>query len=113
MDNSAPLGATMIIMELSETANDGRLRCWTSRTDEQSKGDDIMIITAKYQNGIDKDKDQVAFDIAKRYDANLIGSGCWLQEPFERDLQWSVNGHLVAEMAAGLRMADFAVHVGD
>lgn len=68
-----------------------------------------MKIQACYDNGLESSKDQVAFTIAKKYGANLIGSGCWLQKPFTRDLEWSVVAESARAMASELRKAGFKV----
>lgn len=66
-------------------------------------------VQISYRNGINEAKDQVASDIAKKFNANLIGSGCWLHEPFERDLEWSVLNDCASLMVAELRKAGFKV----
>jgi hypothetical protein len=68
-----------------------------------------MKIQARYDNGINSSKDQAAFAIAKKFNANFIGSGCWLHEPFERDLEWSALGEYARSMAGELRKAGFKV----
>ncbi len=68
-----------------------------------------MKIQAYYQHGIDSAKDQAAFTIAKKYNANLIGSGCCLFGTFERDLEWIIEEDRVPMMSKDLRLAGFRV----
>lgn len=69
-----------------------------------------MIIVAKYNapNG-QCDKDQEAFAIAKKFGAQLQGSGMWLEEPFPRDLEWTVDKPAGLKMVIELRQAGFKV----
>ena len=69
-----------------------------------------MIIQAFYDNGINSAKDQAAFAIAKKYGAALRGSGCWLCEPFTRDLKWDVLDSHAPAMKKELRNAGFRLH---
>lgn len=72
-----------------------------------------MNIIATYENGIDTTKDQAAFEIAKRHDAEFQGSGCWLQKPFLRELEWNVLAEKGKDMAIALRLEGFNVKLGD
>jgi hypothetical protein len=62
-------------------------------------------IRVYYDNGINAFLDTQAFNIAKKYDAKLIGSGCWLQAPFTRDLEWRVADDKAPAMRAALQKA--------
>lgn len=70
-----------------------------------------MRIFVTYQNGIYSDKDQAALAIAKKYNANLLGSGCWLCPPFTRDLEWSVLAEHSRAMKQELLKVGFEVRL--
>ena len=68
-----------------------------------------MNIKATYLYGIIPEKDKEAFNIANKYGAKFQGSGCWLNEPFVRDLEWTVNRPAGGKMIVELRQAGFEV----
>jgi hypothetical protein len=72
-----------------------------------------MIIKAIYHFGIDVAKDRAAFAIAEKYGAQFTGSGCWLHEPFDRDLEWNVAYKDGKRMMEDLQHAGFTVYGGD
>lgn len=69
-----------------------------------------MIIIAKYNapNGLCS-KDKEAFAIANKLGAELQGSGMWLEEPFERDLEWKIERQAGLKMVIALRQAGLKV----
>jgi len=64
-------------------------------------------ISAYYDNGLKSHKDLTIIGIADKYGAKLIGSGCWLCEPFTRDLEFEVSEESVAAMKVDLQKEGF------
>jgi hypothetical protein len=65
-------------------------------------------VTCTYDRGIQEAKDKAAFDIGDANGGEFVGSGCMLQDNFQRDLQFLFTTREAARAAAkALKLAQF------
>jgi hypothetical protein len=73
----------------------------------------FVNIIAYYDGGIDLNKDRSIDLIADKFGAELSGTGCFMIEPFTRDLEYQVEQDKREELIAALSAAGFSCRILD
>lgn len=66
------------------------------------------FVTCTYDHGIQSDKDEKARQLAKNVGGEFVGSGCFLSEKAQRDLEFEVPSKAQADkLSKALKAAGF------